>query len=48
MLGEPALDVEISYVIRATNQSRNLVFPFYVLPDESRSMAAIETTEGRS
>jgi len=34
MRGEPELQVEIDYVLRATNQRRNLVFPFYVLPDE--------------
>ncbi len=28
--------VDIRYVIRATNDPRNLVFPFYVIPSESR------------
>ena len=30
----PDLVVEIDYVVRATNDRRNLVFPYYVLPDE--------------
>ena len=28
--------IDIRYVIRATNDPRNLVFPFYVIPSESR------------
>lgn len=30
------LRVDVAYVLRTTNDRRNLVFPFYVLPDESR------------
>jgi len=26
--------IEISYVVRATNEYRNLVFPFYTIPEE--------------
>ena len=26
--------IDISYRIRSTNDPRNLVFPFYVIPDE--------------
>ena len=28
------LPIEISYVVRATNDRRNLVYPFYVIPAE--------------
>lgn len=28
------LAISISYTIRSSNDSRNLVFPFYVIPDE--------------
>jgi uncharacterized protein len=31
-LGE--LQIELSYVLRSTNDIRNLVFPFYVIPEE--------------
>jgi hypothetical protein len=32
---EPArVLVEIDYVLRATNQRRNLVYPFYLIPGE--------------
>jgi phage baseplate assembly protein W len=31
---EGRLDIEIRYVVRATNQERNLVHPFYVIPAE--------------
>jgi hypothetical protein len=27
--------VEISYTVRATNDRRNLVYPFYVIPHDS-------------
>jgi uncharacterized protein len=27
--------VDISYTVRSTNDPRNLVFPFYVIPDEA-------------
>lgn len=30
------LYVELSYTLRGTNDPRNLVFPFYVIPDEER------------
>ena len=29
------LTIDIEYTVRATNTSRNLVYPFYVIPDES-------------
>jgi phage baseplate assembly protein W len=48
------LYIHVQYVIRATNDPRNLVFPFYVIPSESDPSAAIEpsgpispTTGGR-
>ena len=28
------LYIDVSYVVRTTNDRRNLVFPFYVIPDE--------------
>lgn len=28
------LDVDISYVVKLTNDRRNLVFPFYTIPDD--------------
>jgi phage baseplate assembly protein W len=28
------LPIEIEYVVRATNDRRNLVYPFYVIPEE--------------
>ncbi len=28
------LHIDVSYAIRSTNDRRNLVFPFYVIPDE--------------
>ena len=28
------LQIEITYVLRATNDRRNLVYPFYVIPAE--------------
>ena len=35
--GDACLLIEIQYVIRGTNDPRNLVFPFYVIPQESRT-----------
>lgn len=32
--GEGELVIEIDYVLRATNDVRNLVYPFYVIPEE--------------
>lgn len=29
-----AFHVDVSYVVRGTNEERNLVFPFYTIPDE--------------
>ena len=29
------IDIEIEYVIRSTNDKRNLVYPFYVIPQEA-------------
>jgi Bacteriophage baseplate protein W len=34
-LGE--LEIQITYVLRATNDRRNLVYPFYVIPAEEPS-----------
>ena len=31
---EPRLEISIAYRIRATNAKRNLVYPFYVIPEE--------------
>jgi phage baseplate assembly protein W len=31
---EPRLEISITYRIRATNAKRNLVYPFYVIPEE--------------
>jgi uncharacterized protein len=33
--GDACLLIEIQYVIRGTNDPRNLVFPFYVIPQEA-------------
>jgi phage baseplate assembly protein W len=45
------LYIHVEYVIRATNDPRNLVFPFYVIPAEPTAAAAIEpgptTMDGR-
>jgi phage baseplate assembly protein W len=35
--GDACLLIDIQYVVRATNDPRNLVFPFYVIPEEARS-----------
>ena len=32
--GRAALDIDIKYRIRASNDERNLVFPFYTIPGE--------------
>ena len=32
--GDGVLDVEIGFRVRATNDVRNLVYPFYVIPEE--------------
>jgi uncharacterized protein len=32
--GASALLIDIGYVVRGTNDPRNLVFPFYVIPEE--------------
>jgi phage baseplate assembly protein W len=34
------LYIDVSYVIRATNDVRNLVFPFYVIPAETPALEA--------
>jgi phage baseplate assembly protein W len=33
-VGEGRLQIEIGYRVRATNNQRNLVYPFYVIPAE--------------
>jgi phage baseplate assembly protein W len=35
--GDACLLIDVRYVIRGTNDPRNLVFPFYVIPEEARS-----------
>ena len=35
------LYIDIHYSIRGTNDPRNLVFPFYVIPEEPGSASAI-------
>jgi phage baseplate assembly protein W len=38
--GEPSQVVtEIDYAIRATNERRNLVYPFYLIPEETEPTA---------
>ena len=32
------LNLEVSYVVRGDNSPRNLVFPFYVIPDEAQAV----------
>jgi uncharacterized protein len=36
-MGEGQLLINIGYRLRATNHKRNLVYPFYVIPDEEES-----------
>ena len=36
-VGEGQLLINIGYRLRATNHKRNLVYPFYVIPDEEES-----------
>jgi phage baseplate assembly protein W len=33
-VGAGRIGIEVTYVLRATNDLRNLVFPFYVIPAE--------------
>ena len=35
------LYIDIHYTIRSTNDTRNLVFPFYVIPDEPGAVTAV-------
>jgi phage baseplate assembly protein W len=35
--GDGCLVIDVAYVVRGTNDPRNLVFPFYVIPSEARS-----------
>ena len=35
--GDGCLVIDVEYVVRGTNDPRNLVFPFYVIPSEARS-----------
>jgi len=39
---EATLFIDITYSIRGTNDRRNLVFPFYVLPSESPAPSPVE------
>jgi uncharacterized protein len=34
--GDGCLVIDVEYVVRGTNDPRNLVFPFYVIPSETR------------
>jgi uncharacterized protein len=34
--GDGCLVIDVAYVVRGTNDPRNLVFPFYVIPSEAR------------
>jgi hypothetical protein len=36
------LYIDVRYVIRATNDERNLVFPFYVIPSEQSALEAVQ------
>ena len=36
------LRVDIRYTVRSTNDPRNLVFPFYVIPDEPAAALQLE------
>lgn len=38
--------IDISYSIRGTNDPRNLVFPFYVIPQEGETTPVPATSEG--
>jgi uncharacterized protein len=38
--------IDIHYEIRGTNDPRNLVFPFYVIPDESTGSPLLEAAAG--
>ena len=38
------LYIDIHYTIRSTNDSRNLVFPFYVIPEEPGAVTSIAPT----
>ena len=42
------LDIRIEYVIAGKNDKRNLVFPFYLKPDESEEAAQPEGPNGIS
>jgi phage baseplate assembly protein W len=35
--GDACLLIDVGYTIRGTNDSRNLVFPFYIIPTEAPS-----------
>jgi phage baseplate assembly protein W len=37
--------VDIHYTVRSTNDPRNLVFPFYVIPEEPAGQPQLETKE---
>ena len=34
---EGAVDISIVYTVQATNDRRNLVYPFYLIPEEAES-----------
>jgi len=42
-----ALYVDVGYLIRGTNDPRNLVFPFYVIPDHGSGAQLMIATETR-
>jgi uncharacterized protein len=40
------VDILITYVIKATNDMRNLVYPFYVIPKGEKQPVALEAVSG--
>jgi uncharacterized protein len=44
---EGVLDIEIGYRVKATNDHRNLVFPFYVIPREVEPREVVPSRWGR-
>jgi len=47
-LDSGVLRVDIHYTVRSTNDPRNLVFPFYVIPEEPAGSPQLESNEVRS
>jgi len=36
--------IDVRYTVRSTNDRRNLVFPFYVIPDEPKAIPNHQTS----